>query len=312
MVHTYNPSAVDAEGDSLVYSLVAAENGSTGTTVGGPVTYISGVTPAAPLQTPPGDFFFDSTSGQMVFYTPTLQRTVAVYHIREYRGGVLVGTVEREITILINNNTNHIPAGGFSSPTACTIVDTLDISVCDTVGAFSVQIHPIDSDAADTIYVTPFGVPTGATFTTVGNATPHPVCTFSWSTSGIADGLHTFFVKYDDNACPMHGSQSIAYRVNIQHCTAIPTAINDAGIFSAGLRIYPNPATRYFEVAIEEPMINATIAITDMFGRTMKQQTNVNAASNLSMDVRSLPAGAYIVKVINAGKTYREKVVLNR
>jgi hypothetical protein len=310
--HTYNPVAIDAEGDSLVYSLVDATNGtSTCGTVGGAVTYASGTSATAPLLTAPGSYSFNTHIGQLSFNPNALQRACVVYHIQEYRAGVLVGTVQREMTILINGTTDHLPGGYLSTPVACTIVDSTDISVCDTVSAYSVQLPATDGDPLDTITVSYLGLPAGATLTTTNNMTPHPVSTFSWTTTSVPDGLYTFFVKYADNACPMNGSQAIGYTVNVHHCTGVPTEIpNVSGVPS--LKVSPNPSSGLFEVQLPMGAKDASITVADAIGRIIYQQQMQQGVSKATLNLSQLPAGNYMLRVVTGNETYREKILINK
>jgi len=104
---TYNPSAVDPEGDSLAIDLINATLGSATYTVGGNVTYTGtawpsvAVSAAAPLQVDAADSFsMNSTTGGMFFH-PYYQRSLVVYNIREFRHGSFVGTSQREMTVLV-------------------------------------------------------------------------------------------------------------------------------------------------------------------------------------------------------------------
>ena len=97
----YSQGAVDPDGDSLVYSLVPClSNG-----IGAPVAYGGGYTATQPLQalTPPG-VQIDPTNG-LITFTPTLQmEAVICVLVEEYRQGVLIGSVQRDIQISISGN----------------------------------------------------------------------------------------------------------------------------------------------------------------------------------------------------------------
>jgi uncharacterized repeat protein (TIGR01451 family) len=112
----YNPSASDPDADSLVFSLIDANNGSgtscssgtglsyTGTAWTG--TPVSGTTP---LQVVAGTFSMNSMNGQLAFKPNAMQRSVVVYNVREFRGGVFIGNSQQEVTI-------SVPSGSFSGP----------------------------------------------------------------------------------------------------------------------------------------------------------------------------------------------------
>ncbi len=315
MPHTYNPGAIDADGDSLVYSLVAGDNATSAcTSVGGPVTYTSGTSAAMPLLTASGAFAFAPNTGQLVFYPNVLQRALVVYHIREFRAGVLIGTIQREMTILVTPDLNNLPAGGFTAPVACSLPDTVTLSACDTAGAFQAEIHPVDADAADTIFVTPLGIPAGASFVTVGNGTPNPVSTFSWNTSSAVPGIYTFFVKYNDNACPMSGSQTIAYTVKVVDCSlTTPTSAPVAELGAiGGLKVFPNPSDGAFNIEAGTAPTHATVTVVDIYGRVVwhTQWAENQRVMHINADV--LAPGIYSIRVVTGTGIFTEKVIVRK
>ncbi len=304
MFHNYNPVAIDAEGDSLVYNLVDLSNGSASPacTYAAPPTYGGGLSGSTPLLTAPGTFSFNTFSGQLSFYPNVLQRAAALYNIKEYRGGVLIGTLQRELTILINATSNHLPGGYFTSSVGCTLVDTTTILVCDTTGSFSATIPAIDADAADSITLVPFGVPAGATLSIIGNGTPTPVSTFSWNGTTAPHGLHTFFIKYFDNACPMNGYQTIAYKVQVTDCSAVPTNTKSVGIKNT-LRAFPNPTSDVLTIAHDDFNSACTITLYDALGRAVKTAVSIPGTTRTTLHTADLPNGLYTVKLINESGT---------
>ena len=219
----YNPGAHDADGDSLMFSLITANNGTaTCTSIGGVVTYATGFTGATPLATTA--YSFNPYTGQISFTPSTLQRSLVVYNIDEYRSGTFVGSCQREMTFLVLTCTDIPPTGGFVSSTAGTIVDSSNFNICQNAGAFSITLRPTEVDTFNNITVSASGLPTGATFTTTGNGTPHPVCTFSWNTTLTTVGSYTFYITFQDNNCPLSGTQTRAYTINV-----LPYPIVDAG-----------------------------------------------------------------------------------
>lgn len=214
----YNPGATDPEGDSLKFSLVTGMSGTASSASGGPVTYISPYTPTAPLAA--SSFVFDSHTGQISFVPNALQRSLVVYNIDEYRGGVFVGSSQREMTFLVLTCTNTAASGGLVAATAGIIDDSTHFHICANSGAFSVSINPTEPGSPNLITVTSSGMPAGATFNVVGNGTTTPHCTFSWSSTGVTPGAYTFFVTFTDNNCPLSGTQTLAYTITI---VAAPT-----------------------------------------------------------------------------------------
>ena len=207
----FNPAAVDPDGDSLVFKLVSAIDGSTGS----PVSYIFPYTATAPLGTTSGAFAFNSATGQLTFTPNITQKALTVYNVEEYHAGTLRGTSEREMTIVILSPcTNNPPTGSISSPTAGTVADSTQFNICSSAGAFSFHLNPTDPDL-DTITMSVSGLPSGATLSIAHNSTTAPLGTFSWSTTGVSPGNYTFYVTYKDNSCPLSSTQTLAYTITI-------------------------------------------------------------------------------------------------
>jgi len=210
----YNPGAVDPDGDSLVFRLVAGQSGTTTSTPGGFVTYLGTYTPTAPLTA--SSFTFDQTTGQIAFYPTIVQRSLVVYNISEYHAGAFRGTSQREMTFLVQTCTNTPPTGNISGSSGNgTVVDATHFQICQGAGAFNFHIIPTEADSLNNITVSATGLPMGSTFTTAGNGTPHPNSTFTWTSTGVAAGTYVFYVTFTDNNCPLSGTQTIAYTINV-------------------------------------------------------------------------------------------------
>ncbi len=220
----YNPGAIDPEGDALNFSLVPGMNGTgTGTPGMSTVSYLGGYSGSSPLAAT--GFSMDPLTGQIAFNPTILQRSLVVYNIRERRGGVLVGTSQREMTFLVLTCSSPPPSGGLSGATNGVIDDATHFHICQNAGPFSVGINPTSPDPLRRITVSWSGLPPGSSFTVAGNGTTAPRCTFSWTSTGITPGTYTFYVTYTDDNCPLAGVQTLAYTVTILPQPTITTAV---------------------------------------------------------------------------------------
>lgn len=226
--NSYNPGAVDPDGDSLSFSLIPGRLGSTGTSCTistASVTYIGNawtspsvqpVTATTPLRVASAsNYSFDATNGQISFIPNVTQRALVVYNIAEYRGGVFVGSSQREMTFLVQVCTVPPPAAPISSPVNCSITDSVRLQVCLETGPFSFHLLPTSTDPSLNIEVSAAGIPAGATFSVTGDSTSTPDATFSWTSTGVTPGLYTIFVTYKDDQCPISGTNTIAYSITI-------------------------------------------------------------------------------------------------
>jgi gliding motility-associated-like protein len=213
----YNQGAVDIDNDSLDYALAAGLQGS------GTVTYNPGYSATTPLATTASGFSFSNTTGQMAFTPNTVQQSLVVNQVIEYRNGVIVGTASREMTFIVLNNCNTSPAsseinrdstsGNYGG--VATTASTFEL--CRGTDSIHFSIRPVNP-GNDTIIASVNGLPVGATAAILQNNTKNPIIHFNWKTANLPIGsTHTFYVTYKDNGCPLTSQKTQAYVVQVIH-----------------------------------------------------------------------------------------------
>lgn len=206
----FNPGAVDADGDSLVYELVPGMD-----TDGRPVTYVPGFSGSNPLDVTPGAFSFSKSTGQLNFTPAHIQRSLVVYRVSEYRNGVLLGTSMREMTVVIMPCNNNPPVGYITNASGATIVDSVTVRTCKGSHEVAFDINPTDADNGHIINMVVNGLPKDSKLDVTGNNTTRPLSRFTWNMPNLPDGDYTFFVTYTDNGCPIASKQTQAYTIRI-------------------------------------------------------------------------------------------------
>jgi len=128
--YCYDHGATDADGDSLVYSLVNPLTGG-----GSNIGYVGGFSPTYPLTTFSGSVSFDNATGQMCFTPIGEQQAVITVLIEEYRNGVLIGTTMRDLQVIVLDCTNDPPPVQVSVPCGATYIslDILDPILCSSI-----------------------------------------------------------------------------------------------------------------------------------------------------------------------------------
>ncbi|MCB9045890.1 MAG: gliding motility-associated C-terminal domain-containing protein [Chitinophagales bacterium] len=208
----YNQGAVDPDNDSLAFSLIPALVGNSSASV----KYISSFSGAQPLATLSGTFSYSALSGQMRFVPDQIQRSLVVNKVEEYKNGKLVGSSMREMTFIVLDYCHNTAPEGTVDTTSLTgggIFDNI-INVCVNTPKLSFTIPARDVDN-DNILVTLNNLPNGATATVTSNNGHAPLVNFSWNTANIPVGNYNLFVTYTDDACPLYGSQTIAYTIRV-------------------------------------------------------------------------------------------------
>ncbi|MBP6658062.1 MAG: gliding motility-associated C-terminal domain-containing protein [Bacteroidia bacterium] len=202
---TYNHGVIDPNGDSLVYSLV---DPLTSDTTHSPIPYLPGFSATNPITSSTG-VTIDPVTGDITF-TPT-QTEVGVLSVlvQEYRNGVLIGSVIRDMEIYIRPCTNNIPTA-----TGIDGSNSRDTTVCPgTSFCFDVFSDDVDTNQVVTM-IWNQGIP-GATFTVTGF--PFPTGEFCWTapTVNVSTLPYTFTVTVTDNACPSNGYQTYSFNIYV-------------------------------------------------------------------------------------------------
>ena len=202
---SYNNGAFDVDGDSLSYELIAAR-GQNGVNL----NYNAGYSATQPIRNAGGvnAVTLDPVTGSLTVVPSIIQVAVVTYRIREYRNGIQIGSVTRDVQVVVR------PCPGNSAPTASGINGTTNynVSVCAGV-PITFTINSTDPNAGQNVTMSwNNGIP-GATFTASGS--PFPTGTFSWTPPPSAVGTNLFTVLVEDDACPLKASNDFGYTITV-------------------------------------------------------------------------------------------------
>lgn len=227
----YNHGALDIDGDSLVYSLIAPYDegpspysancsGNAGVTV----SYIAPWSATNPLTSIP-PMSMDPVTGDICML-PTIQLvTVMAVKVQEWRRTapnppVLVGTVIRDLQVSAISCTNILPTlpGIDTTATAYDPNDTIYTWDMCLGESLNFDIYAYDQNTVQNLTMTwNNGIPT-ASWSVTGNVTPNAVGHFSWTPvfADVSNVPHCFTVQVSDNACPYYGSQTFSYCITVK------------------------------------------------------------------------------------------------
>ena len=204
----YNHGATDADGDSLVFSLVNCQRAG-----GEEVNYELGFSGTTPLSTVSG-VSIDPETGAISFTPDAIQVGVLCVQVDEYRNDVLIGTVVRDIQFTIINCVNTLPAATDINGLCNDGGAVFEIAACAGANReFCFDIQACDDDGDDIITMEWNEAIPNATFTV--NNTAEPVGTFCWTPTLDDLGTHSFTVQVADDACPLLGTNTYTYTVEI-------------------------------------------------------------------------------------------------
>ena len=214
----YSHGILNFDNDSLVFSLADCQ-----ASAGNSVNYTTPYSGANPLSTTTG-ITIDSTNGNVQF-TPnmTQQGTICVL-VEEYRNGVKIGEVMRDLQFNIINCSNTIPiASGIngtadSSGTSGSFLMTVcsGDSIDFDIQSYDANVaHIFDPQSGwNTISMNwNSGIPNG--IFTVNSASNYPTANFSWKPTNSDVGIHFFDVIVKDDACPLVGVNVYTFMIRV-------------------------------------------------------------------------------------------------
>ncbi len=211
--YSYNHGVVDANGDSLVYSLVNPLEGRNNL-----IGYNAGYSPAYPIFTSSGSVQFDTQTGQMDLTPNGLQVSVVTIQVKEYRNGLLIGSTMRDMQVIVSNCSNLIPyldnGGQAANHTGGMLIGKNLIEVCPGEQvSFDISAQDDNGDMITLTSNIATSIP-GAVFTT--NVTGSTATgSFSWTPTALDAGVNTFTVTVKDDACQISGEQTYSFTIHV-------------------------------------------------------------------------------------------------
>ena len=132
---------------------------------------------------------------------------------------VVVGTMQREMTFTVLSFCSYTSPIGLidsvSGGTRLTATDSTEVYACQNSGDLVMGMNPTDQDTSLNITITASGLNTGFTFSVVNDNTPHPHGYVTVNTAIVTPGTYTFFITYTDNHCPLVGTGTQPFTVQI-------------------------------------------------------------------------------------------------
>ena len=226
----YNNGAIDPDGDSLVYSLITPMNN------GGSVNYNGGYSvnnPVGGLNTS-----FDPVSGNLCMIAPNQLTSVFAVMVSEYRNGVLIGSVIRDIQINVLTCTEPPPY--LSGIDTLIQVDTSSIlstyEACIDIGdTVSFDVNGLTNSSVTNITMGWNNAIPNASFSVTNNGTPNPVGNFFWiPTAADTNSPYYIVIQLEDDACPLMGTFSFSYEIILETESDIEISSNISDVTCAG------------------------------------------------------------------------------
>lgn len=212
-----NYGVTETDNDSLVYSLITPLQGTT-------PPYTNATFNAAwnlnnPVRTVvPNSFGFNVQNGQMTFTPSTPEQDVITVRVNEYRNGVLVGAVMRDIVLTVMNCFSAPPIiHPLTSVTNATQISPTSFSVCpNTPITLRILVtDPTNKNISAIVAASPI-IQAGITTTdsligTAPNDTLYKI--IRWTPTLADTGCHNFSIRVANDDCPVNGSATQSYQI---------------------------------------------------------------------------------------------------
>jgi PKD repeat protein len=187
--------------------------------------------------TEPRGLHLSSTTGDIAFRPMKIEQTVMTIKVSEYRNGVKIGEIRRDLQIIViscPNNNPPILGGPFYKEVCATS------TVC-----FSIATNDYDVD--DTLKISWSGTIPGAIWTDNNCLVKHPTGTLCWTPGeDLASPYpYVFTVTVEDDGYPVRGKSTKAYQIVVKPLPKATLSVTDSNCgdyyFSASPLIGNNP-----------------------------------------------------------------------
>ena len=288
---SYNPLPFDTDGDSISWVLdIPLTSG------GVPVTGYS-----LPFSDPSSPFAMNPVTGEITFLPNTIGHFEASFKVNEYRNGVQIGEIRRDMQIIVVPSLNAPPIVSASANTAPYSGKHYDVLPGNNV---TISLYAYDPDG-QSVTMAASGEPfqfanNNATFT-VTNTSGSSNGEISWSpiASQARIAPYQVVLRVSETYGGNTFQNDITFSIRVGNFTGVDV-LNHETIRS----IYPNPNDGNFTLELNaERSGSAKIIISTMIGQQVRSiDQNLETGTNL-VYIRNanLPAGNYMVSILKDG-----------
>ena len=305
-VWQYNPLPFDPDGDSLVWHLSVPLSGS-GLVNG--YEYLSDTT----YSNATGIFGIDSITGTITWDAKMAGNFVASFAIEEYRNGVLVGAMSRDMQFVVTpdtsnampniSNMNNIPTNSLGYPY---------VKIAPNQN-YQLHLLASDADVNDVVSMSAFGEPFGLTaapstfgYVPTGNGNEIEG-TFSWTPDMIHLRTAPYLVVFRTSDNFFYYDETVQFEVTLN--TAINEEVEGVNVHE----IYPNPASTSFTLSLSlDKGQNIAVDVYNVLGiKVSSEQLNLSAGNHILIKNFDFKSGQYFVNITDAnGLTITTKKLL--
>ncbi len=278
--------------DSIVYELISPK---TGPDPDDTVTYLTGYSATMPF-TNNGSLNLDPNDGVLIGIPTQSEITIFAVLISEYRNGILIGQVERDIMLEIENTNNYYPfVSGFNGLALFSMNVFANQSNCFHVAS-------IDGNVSNQTTIEYRGsITTLSYFNTNGYRDSMFFC-WTPTAADIAANPHTFNLTVSDGNCPKLGIQSKTFHLNVL------ASVGLEDLDQTNVSIWPNPFNSELNLSSSIPG-KVKLNLFDVQGRQV--MNSIVTDSNSSIILNNLEEGIYLISIksLTTGQVKWERIL---
>ena len=157
----------------------------------------------------PRGIHLDPNTGDISFRPMKIEVTVMAIEVNEYRNGVKIGVIRRDLQIIVINCPNNHP------PSLGPAIYYKEVCAGNAV-TFTITSNDLDPN--DTLTMSWNHGISGGSWSDNNGTTKHPTGNFSW-TPGLSQASslpYSFTVTVKDDACPVNGAYTHAYQILVK------------------------------------------------------------------------------------------------
>ena len=250
LAYTLSNAVIEADGDSIVYSLINPLSG-----INNPIPFVAGFSANNPLSTVSG-VSLDAVSGQLSFTPSGYQVAVVDVLAQEYRNGVLIGYTQRSMQIIVTTCSNQ----HFSLDTVHQVLNGLAYAQGTSTVFYACPGEDLDfrlilsdPDTIDTLSL-------ATTYSSLLQVYPNASINVTYPSSSNNAFIYVFIpgvqnkgfsLAFTDNSCPIANTQSFSFLV-----------LPDSNCASIGGRIAVDSNANCLVSPLEPAYIDAIVAIS--------------------------------------------------
>ena len=290
----YNPLPFDPDGDSLVWTMVIPLDQY------GLVNGYEFLSDTSLYSNVTGVFSLDSVTGALSWDASMLGNFVASFEISEWRNGVYMGKMRRDMQfIVVPDTVNYMPqiSNMQSVPTNSGGYPYIKINP-----GINYQLHLLGSDADqdDMLKMEAYGEsfelitsPSSFSFTTTGNSNEIEG-TFSWTPDMSHVRPDPYLTVFRTSDQMFYFDNTIQFEVTL----GASTEIKDVESLIVN-ELYPNPANNYFNLSVSlAKSEDIYVAVYNILGVLIsKQEISLSAGNHILVKNFDLDPGQYLVNV---------------